>query len=133
MDEAAALAYGFLRVANEAVRRPIRAWTRHRGHEPLWHVLARFGRAGPQHVCAVALTLGIRTLLHRHGGVLSAYSIDAADAVEERQSLVANVWNDNDNAKDKTRFAPLVKEATKALTNQGYPKDDVQVERYLHL
>ena len=71
--------------------------------------------------------------VHRHSGVLSAYRIDAADAMEERQSLAANIWNNKDDAKRKTRFAPLVKEATKVITNQGYPKDNVQVERYLHL
>lgn len=134
VDEAAALAYGFLRVANEAVCRPIRALTRHRGHEPSAHVLACFGGAGPQHACAVARTLGMRTVfVHRHGGVLSAYGIDAADAVEERQSPAADVWSDDDDAKRETRLAPLAKEATKALTDQGYPEDDVVLERYLHL
>ena len=55
--------------------------------------------------------------------VLSAYSINAADAVEERQSPATDVWNNDDDAKHETRFPPLIKEATKVLNNQGYPKD----------
>ena len=85
-----ALAYGFLRVANKAVCQPIRALTWHRGHEPSAHVLACFSGARPLPFCAVARTLGMRTVfVHRHGSVLSAYGINAADAVEERQSLAA--------------------------------------------
>ena len=92
MDEAAALACGFLRVANEAVCRPIRTLTQNRSHKPSAHVLAYLGGARPQHACAVARTLGMRTVfVHSHGSVLSAYSINAADAVEERQSPAADV------------------------------------------
>ncbi|XP_012590454.1 PREDICTED: 5-oxoprolinase, partial [Condylura cristata] len=44
------VAMGFVRVANEAMCRPIRALTQARGHDPSAHVLACFGGAGGQHV-----------------------------------------------------------------------------------
>ena len=115
VDKEVVLAYSFLCMANKTVCQPICALTRHWGHELSAHVLACFGGAKQQHACAVAGTLGMRTMfVHRHGSVLRAYCIDIADTVEERQSLAANVWNGNKDAKRETRFTPLVKEATKA-------------------
>jgi hypothetical protein len=48
------VAYGFLRVANEAMCRPIRNLTTMRGYDITTHALACFGGAGPQHCCAIA-------------------------------------------------------------------------------
>ena len=60
------VAYGFVRVANEAMCRPIRALTNMRGHDAAAHVLACFGGAGGQHACAIARALGMRTVfVHR--------------------------------------------------------------------
>lgn len=43
------IAYGFVKVANEAMCRPIRALTQARGYDTKNHVLACFGGAGAQH------------------------------------------------------------------------------------
>jgi 5-oxoprolinase (ATP-hydrolysing) len=59
------LAYGFLTVANEAMCRPIRSLTQMRGFDITTHVLSCFGGAGPQHACAIAKILGMRTV-HVH-------------------------------------------------------------------
>uniref|UniRef100_A0A5F8H024 5-oxoprolinase, ATP-hydrolysing n=1 Tax=Monodelphis domestica TaxID=13616 RepID=A0A5F8H024_MONDO len=60
------VAMGFIRVANEAMCRPIRALTQARGHDPSVHVLACFGGAGGQHACAIARSLGMDTVhIHR--------------------------------------------------------------------
>jgi 5-oxoprolinase (ATP-hydrolysing) len=58
------VAYGFLRVANEAMCRPIRNLTTMRGFDITTHALACFGGAGPQHCCAIAKVGGytIKTL-----------------------------------------------------------------------
>ena len=50
------IAAGFVRVANEAMARPIRNLTVSRGYDCSAHVLATFGGAGPQHCCAIALS-----------------------------------------------------------------------------
>ena len=53
------VALGFVRVANEAMVRPIREISVMRGFDVKEHVLAAFGGAGPQHACAIASALGI--------------------------------------------------------------------------
>lgn len=80
------VAVGFLRVANEAMCRPIRALTQMKGHDVSRHVLACFGGAGGQHACAIAVALGIRTVfVHRYSGILSAVGIGLAQVVKEAQ------------------------------------------------
>ncbi|CAN0213836.1 unnamed protein product [Ectocarpus fasciculatus] len=84
------VAYGFIRVANEAMCRPIRNLTTMKGHDASTHVLATFGGAGPQHCCAMARALGMsRILVSRFSGVLSAYGLSAADVVCEKQEACA--------------------------------------------
>ncbi|XP_014811625.1 PREDICTED: 5-oxoprolinase [Calidris pugnax] len=84
------VAMGFLRVANEAMCRPIRALTQARGHDAAQHVLACFGGAGGQHACAIARALGMsRVFIHKYSGVLSAYGLALADVVQEAQAPCA--------------------------------------------
>lgn len=52
------VAMGFVRVANEAMCRPIRALTQAKGYDTSRHALACFGGAGGQHACAIARDLG---------------------------------------------------------------------------
>lgn len=60
--------------------RPIRSLTEARGYDTAGHVLACFGGAGGQHACAIAATLGIRTILvHRYSSILSAYGMALAE------------------------------------------------------
>lgn len=56
------VAMGFLKVANEAMCRPIRALTQAKGYDTSRHALACFGGAGGQHACAIARSLGKRHL-----------------------------------------------------------------------
>mmetsp|Transcript_22596 Transcript_22596/g.32352 ORF Transcript_22596/g.32352 Transcript_22596/m.32352 type:complete len:1303 (-) Transcript_22596:929-4837(-) len=129
------LAYGFLKVANEAMCRPIRNLTQMRGYDISKHCLACFGGAGPQHACAMAKTLGIeRVKIHRFGGVLSAYGLSMADAVQEISEPTAEVY---DGAKGKAgrddRLNNLAEKAVSALTAQKYNKNEIHVERYLNM
>ena len=77
---------GFIRVANEAMCRPIRAITQGKGYDTSTHLLACFGGAGGQHACAVARSLGISTVVvPRYAGILSAFGLALADVVYEKQ------------------------------------------------
>ena len=68
------VALGFLRVANEAMCRPIRELTQAKGYNITEHILSCFGGAGGQHACAVARSLGMaQVAVHRYSGILSAY------------------------------------------------------------
>jgi 5-oxoprolinase (ATP-hydrolysing) len=74
------IVYGFIKVANETMCRPIRALTEARGYSTGHHVLASFGGAGGQHACEIASLLGIKTILiHRYSSILSAYGLALAD------------------------------------------------------
>ena len=60
------VAQGFVKVANEAMCRPIRALTQAKGYDTSRHVLACFGGAGGQHACDIARELGMKTVfVHR--------------------------------------------------------------------
>ena len=77
---------GFIKVANETMCRPIRALTQMKGYDAAAHALACFGGAGGQHACAIARSLGMKTIfIHRYSGILSAVGIGLADVVAEEQ------------------------------------------------
>ena len=84
------IAYGYIKVANEAMCRPIRNLTESRGYDTSKHILACFGAAAGQlfsisyfysiehsiflgqHGCAIAKSLGIKSVyISRFAGILS--------------------------------------------------------------
>ena len=127
------LALGFVRVANEAMCRPIRTITESRGYDPSAHVLACFGGAGGQHACAIAKTLGMRTVfIHRYAGILSAYGIGLSDSVEDVQAPCALCLPD-DEAEARRRLDELAAAGERALQRRGIPRERLHHERFLHL
>jgi len=132
--KAAELAWGFLKVANEAMCRPIRNLTQMRGFDITTHVLACFGGAGPQHACAMAKALGMsEVFVHRYGGVLSAYGLLLADAVHEEQEPAAETYNGSVSANGEERLAHLKSSSIGALKKQGYDESRIVVEEYLNM
>lgn len=132
--KAAELAWGFLKVANEAMCRPIRNLTQMRGFDITTHVLACFGGAGPQHACAMAKALGMsQVFVHRYGGVLSAYGLLLADAVHEEQEPAAETYNGSVSTHGEERLAYLKILSIEALKRQGYDESRIVVEEYLNM
>jgi 5-oxoprolinase (ATP-hydrolysing) len=129
------LAYGFLQVANEAMCRPIRNLTQMKGFDIRTHILACFGGAGPQHACSMAKALGMsRVYVHRYSGVLSAYGMALADAVQEEQEPTAEVYcKKGISEAGKLRFQHLSDKATEALKAQGYDASKIVVEEYINM
>jgi 5-oxoprolinase (ATP-hydrolysing) len=131
------IAYGFIKIANETMTRPIRSLTEARGHDTSKHRLATFGGAGGQHAVAIAEALGItQILIHRYSSVLSAYGMALADVVDERQEPDSKVWSDDDtktidSLKDK--MEELKKKSFEALSDQGFGKDKIVFEEYLNM
>ncbi|CAI5531542.1 unnamed protein product [Closterium sp. Naga37s-1] len=114
------VAMGFIRVANEAMCRPIRELTEARGHETSSHVLACFGGAGPQHACAIARSLGISTVfVHRLCGILSAYGMGLADRVVEMQEPAAEVCSNESLPRVLARAARMEEEVRAGLCGRG--------------
>ncbi|KAL2919038.1 hypothetical protein HK105_201308 [Polyrhizophydium stewartii] len=150
------IAYGFIKVANESMCRPIRALTEGKGYNAADHILACFGGAGGQHAFAIARSLGIsKLLIHKHASILSAYGIALADVVHEvqepRQATHAAaclpVLRDADlfaaaSALElsgdtlphiKERVAHLSAECTRVLAKQGFDGSHIETEIYLNL
>ncbi|KAJ3296893.1 hypothetical protein HK104_001044 [Borealophlyctis nickersoniae] len=128
------VAYGFVKVANESMCRPIRALTQAKGYDTKHHDLACFGGAGGQHACAMARSLGIRKILiHKYSSILSAYGLSLADVVHEEQEPSAVVLSAETLPGLMERSAALTESGTKALIRQGFQPDRIATEVYLNL
>lgn len=65
-----------------------------KGHDTSQHALAVFGGAGGQHACAVARSLGMKTvMIHKYAGILSAFGMALADVVHEAQEPCAKNYD----------------------------------------
>ncbi|KAF2835628.1 hypothetical protein M501DRAFT_997761 [Patellaria atrata CBS 101060] len=131
------VAYGFIKIANETMTRPIRSLTEARGHDTSKHRLATFGGAGGQHAVAIAQALGIsQVLIHRYSSVLSAYGMALADVVDEKQEPDSKVWNDDDDEVKKYlrgKMEDLKAKSTATLKDQGFNDEQIHFEEYLNL
>lgn len=130
------VAYGFIKIANETMTRPIRSLTEAKGHDTSQHRLATFGGAGGQHAVAIAESLGIRQILvHRYSSVLSAYGMALADVVDESQVPESHVWDLNGGNREglKSKINDLKERSRKRLRDQGFSDDSVEYEEYLNM
>ena len=130
------VAYGFIKIANETMTRPIRSLTEAKGHDTSQHRLATFGGAGGQHAVAIAESLGIRQILvHRYSSVLSAYGMALADVVDESQVPESQAWDAEGGARDslKSKMNDLKERSRKRLQDQGFSDDSIGYEEYLNM
>ena len=130
------VAYGFIKIANETMTRPIRSLTEAKGHDTSKHRLATFGGAGGQHAVAIAESLGIRQILvHRYSSVLSAYGMALADVVDESQVPDSKSWADKGEVVEelKKTMAELKAKSTAKLKDQGFNNESIVFEEYLNM
>ncbi|CAH1778849.1 unnamed protein product [Owenia fusiformis] len=128
------IAMGFIRVANEAMCRPIRALTQAKGHDTSRHVLACFGGAGGQHACAIARSLGMSMVfVHKYAGILSAYGMALADVVQEAQEPCASHYEPKAFPHIDDRLDVLTKQCTEQLQTQGFKLEEIECEAFLHM
>ncbi|XP_066249060.1 5-oxoprolinase [Euwallacea similis] len=128
------VAMGFVRVANEAMCRPIRALTQGKGFDTSRHALACFGGAGGQHACAIARSLGMTTVfVHKYAGILSAYGMALADVVEESQESCAKTYAPSNFTFFDERLETLESRCRTSLYRQGFTDTDIVLEPYLHM
>ncbi|CAN9506173.1 unnamed protein product [Ophioblennius macclurei] len=128
------VAMGFIRVANEAMCRPIRALTQAKGHDTSQHMLACFGGAGGQHACAIARALGMKTVfIHKYSGVLSAYGLALADVVEEVQEPCSLQYDQRSFGDLDRRVDQLTKRCQDTLCARGFTSAQITTEVFLHL
>lgn len=146
------MVYGFIKVANEAMCRPIRSITEAKGYDASTHVLACFGGAGAQHACAIARTLGMKKVfIHRFAGVLSAYGLGLADVIVESQvmnkpknnhklifflkkkSPCALQYSSETLKSVEIEIAKLCEETKTKLLLQKFREEDIRFNIYLNL
>uniref|UniRef100_A0A8D9F168 5-oxoprolinase n=1 Tax=Cacopsylla melanoneura TaxID=428564 RepID=A0A8D9F168_9HEMI len=128
------VALGFINVADETMCRPIRAVTQARGYDTQDHILACFGGAGGQHACAVARSLGIRSVYtHKYAGILSAYGMACADIVHEVQEPCGKLYKPDDFDHFVSRLVSLSEQTISHFTSQGYPLSSIRLVPYLHM
>ena len=130
------VAYGFIKIANETMTRPIRSLTEAKGHDTSQHRLATFGGAGGQHAVAIAESLGISEILvHRYSSVLSAYGMALADVVNEKQVPESKTWSDGGEVVRELQktMEQLKKKSTEKLRDQGFEERDIIFEEYLNM
>ena len=129
-----AVAMGFIRVANEAMCRPIRALTQGKGFDARHHSLACFGGAGGQHACAIARSLGMKTVyVHKYAGILSAYGMALADVVTEVQVPCSKEYASDNFSFFNEIFAKLERQCSEELARQGFEPGMIELEPYLHM
>ncbi|TFK24478.1 5-oxoprolinase [Coprinopsis marcescibilis] len=128
------IVYGFIKVANETMCRPIRALTEARGYATGEHVLASFGGAGGQHACEIAKLLGIRTVvIHRYSSILSAYGLALADRAYDLQEPCSTFYTPDNVSHLLGRLDTLTEKVKTELTAQGFEEHRVKVERLLNM
>ncbi|KAH9003327.1 5-oxoprolinase [Lactarius hatsudake] len=128
------IVYGFIKVANETMCRPIRALTEAKGYATSAHILASFGGAGGQHACEIASLLGIKTvLIHRYSSILSAYGLALADRVCEIQEPASTFYTPENVPALSSRLDALADAALKELKKQGFPAERIRIERMLNM
>lgn len=128
------VAAGFVRVANEAMCRPIRALTQSRGFDTAAHALACFGGAGGQHACSIARELGMSVVLvHKYAGILSAYGMALADVVQEDQRPCGLEYCRANGEQLERLLAERAAVCRGKLREQGFTEEQIEAELFLHM
>lgn len=127
------VAYGFIKVANEAMARPIRNLTTMKGFDVTKHALSCFGGAGPQHCCAIAKSLGMKKIyVHRYSGILSAFGLSLADVVVEKQQPFSGTSISGCLELINQRLSVLESIAIDELLHQSFPRSSISCTRFIN-
>jgi 5-oxoprolinase (ATP-hydrolysing) len=125
------LAFGFVRIANANMVRPIRNISVARGYDPREYTLVTFGGAGGQHACAVARELGMRRVLsHPHAGLLSAYGIGHADIRRHGERAVLAELSPATLSRVREVIDELAAIARNGVVDEGIPVEHIAAPRW---
>ncbi|MEV8516839.1 hydantoinase B/oxoprolinase family protein [Dactylosporangium sp. NPDC051484] len=128
------LAEGYLRIAVANMANAVKRISVQKGRDVSEYALTTFGGAGGQHACAVADSLGIRTVIvPPMAGVLSALGIGLADTTAMReQSVEARL--EPATMRRLTDVADTLEAAARAeLLDEDIPAQRIRVSRRAHL
>lgn len=128
------VAAGFLQIAVANMANAVKRISVEKGHDVTEYALTTFGGAGAQHACAVADSLGIRTvLIPPMAGVLSALGIGLADTTAMREQSVEATLEESTMDQLHTVAHKLTATAVAELRESGVPADRIEVTPRAHL
>jgi 5-oxoprolinase (ATP-hydrolysing) len=128
------VASGFLQIAVANMANAVKRISVEKGHDVTRYALTTFGGAGGQHACAVADSLGIRTVVVPPlAGVLSALGIGLADTTVMREQSIEMPLDPSTMARIAEVAAELDAVTRSALAAEGVPDEMVRVAARLHL
>lgn len=128
------LAEGIVRVADATMERAIRVISVERGYDPRDFVLVSFGGAGGMHACSLASRLRIPlVLVPKNAGVLSALGMLLSDVVKDYSRSVLLRAESVSFKEINELFKPLLNQAYKDLTKEGFSRQNIQLLRFLDL
>ncbi|TIB97296.1 hypothetical protein E3Q18_02651 [Wallemia mellicola] len=129
-----AIVYGYLKIANETMARPIRTLTEAKGHATWSHILAAFGGAGGQSAAEIAQILKIsKVIIHKYSSILSAFGLSLANRTFEKQVPSSKLWSKESQPEFSKKLDELSKVVQEELKVQGFRNDRIILERYLNM
>ena len=127
-------AYGIHQVANSNLVRAIKSVSVERGRDPAEFAMMAFGGAGPIHAAAVALELGVRTVLIPPApGVFSAYGLLRAEVEQHASRTVLTATTDPDLTAITSAFGAMQTELIGRLEREGYSASRVTMRYFADL
>ncbi|MFF7727018.1 hydantoinase B/oxoprolinase family protein [Streptomyces sp. NPDC008001] len=128
------VAEGFLQVAVANMAAAVKRISVQKGHDVTEYALTTFGGAGGQHACAVAGSLGIRTVLvPPMAGVLSALGIGLADTTALREQSVELPLTEASMERIHAVAGDLEEAARAVLRAEDVPAGRIRVARRARL
>ncbi|MHD0282763.1 MULTISPECIES: hydantoinase B/oxoprolinase family protein [Rhodococcus] len=128
------VAAGFLQIAVANMANAVKRISVQKGHDVTEYALTTFGGAGGQHACAVADSLGIRTVLVPPlAGVLSALGMGLADTTAMREQSVVVELNAEAMPRLRDVAAELEAAARAELLDEDVPPERIDVAFRAHL
>ncbi|MGW0735999.1 hydantoinase B/oxoprolinase family protein [Streptomyces sp. NPDC002851] len=128
------VAEGYLQIAVANIAAAIKRISVQKGHDVTRYALTTFGGAGGQHACAVADSLGIRTVLvPPMAGVLSALGIGLADTTAMREQSVEAPLEDAAMPRVRETADALEKAARAELRAEDVPEGRIRTARRAQL
>ncbi|WP_067901610.1 hydantoinase B/oxoprolinase family protein [Nocardia vaccinii] len=124
------VAEGYLQIAVANIAGAVKRISVQKGHDVTRYALTTFGGAGGQLACAVADSLGIRTILVPPlSGVLSALGIGLADTTAMREQSVELPLHPDSMARVRATADALEAAARAELLAEDVPQDRIRVVR----
>ncbi|CCM00300.1 uncharacterized protein FIBRA_02330 [Fibroporia radiculosa] len=127
------IVYGFIKVANETMARPIRALTEARGYALSKHILASFGGAGGQHASLFCLRMDWLWQTGKLPHLSGPQKLVKLHSVFELQQPSSTFYTPENHGSLVARLDKLDADVRTELARQGFEGDRIHTERMLNM